>query len=75
MTTIEAIYEGGVFKPVGPVPLADKQRVQLSISPVAPASGPEWLEELRRERARVAAAYGPFPDTTALIAEDRQRDG
>jgi predicted DNA-binding antitoxin AbrB/MazE fold protein len=75
MTTVEAIYEGGVFRPVGPVRLPDRQRVQLSITPVAPATGPEWLDELRRERERVAAAYGPFPDTTALIAEDRRRDG
>jgi predicted DNA-binding antitoxin AbrB/MazE fold protein len=75
MTTIEAVYQNGVFKPVSEVVLPENQRVHLSISPVAPPAGPEWLEELRRERARVAAAYGPFPDTTALIAEDRRRDG
>ena len=42
---------------------------------LAVAADPEWLAELRRERERVAAAYGPFPDTTTLIAEDRRRDG
>jgi predicted DNA-binding antitoxin AbrB/MazE fold protein len=31
MGTIEAIYEGGVFRPVAPVVLPDKARVQLQI--------------------------------------------
>jgi predicted DNA-binding antitoxin AbrB/MazE fold protein len=34
MTIIEAIYEGGVFKPVGPVALPEKQRVRLDVRPV-----------------------------------------
>jgi predicted DNA-binding antitoxin AbrB/MazE fold protein len=75
MTTVEAIFQGGAFRPVGPVDLPENQRVRLSISPVSPAAAPEWVDEMRRERERVAAAYGPFPDTTALIAEDRRRDG
>jgi predicted DNA-binding antitoxin AbrB/MazE fold protein len=75
MTTVEAIFEGGVFRPVDPVRLPDRQRVQLTIMPLAVTTGPEWLDELRRERERVAAAYGPFPDTAALIAEDGRRDG
>jgi predicted DNA-binding antitoxin AbrB/MazE fold protein len=31
MGTIEAIFEGGVFRPVTPVVLPDKSRVQLQI--------------------------------------------
>lgn len=75
MTVIEAVYENGVFRPVGSVALPDKQRVQLSIAPVPSPAGPSWLDELRQERERVAAAYGPFPDMTALIAEDRRQHG
>jgi len=35
-TTIDAIYEGGVFKPEGPVDLKDKTRVHLVIEETAP---------------------------------------
>jgi predicted DNA-binding antitoxin AbrB/MazE fold protein len=31
METIEAIYEGGVFRPVNPVALPDRSRVALQI--------------------------------------------
>lgn len=75
MTTVEAIYQGGAFRPVEPVDLPENQRVRLSIAPVWPRAVLGWLDEMRRERERVAAAYGPFPDMTALIAEDRRRDG
>ena len=30
-TTVEAVYEGGVFRPRSPVPLAEKTRVRLVI--------------------------------------------
>jgi predicted DNA-binding antitoxin AbrB/MazE fold protein len=33
--TIEAVFENGVFKPVGPVPLKEHERVQLTIVPRA----------------------------------------
>jgi predicted DNA-binding antitoxin AbrB/MazE fold protein len=37
MGTIEAIYEGGVFRPTVPVALPDNSRVQLQILDQAPA--------------------------------------
>lgn len=36
-TTVDAIYENGVFKPEQPVKLEDKTRVHLTIEKVAPA--------------------------------------
>ncbi|HEY3392327.1 MAG TPA: antitoxin family protein [Lacipirellulaceae bacterium] len=38
MGTIEAIYEGGVFRPIVPVMLPDNARVQLQILNQTPAS-------------------------------------
>jgi predicted DNA-binding antitoxin AbrB/MazE fold protein len=29
--TVEAIYEDGVLKPAGPLPLRDKERVQITV--------------------------------------------
>jgi predicted DNA-binding antitoxin AbrB/MazE fold protein len=74
MTTIEAIFEGGVFKPVGPVALPDKQRVRLDVRPVD-ADALAWFAEMRAAREQLAAKYGPFPDSTPDIAADRRRDG
>jgi len=45
---VEAIFEDGVFKPVEPVELADKQRVRLRVdTEEAPQSGPPaWKGEM-----------------------------
>jgi len=74
MTTVEAIYEGGVFKPVGPVELPEKQRVQLSVRPLPATDVQAWMDEARRLRDELQAKYGVFPDSTPLITEDRMRD-
>jgi hypothetical protein len=36
-TRVEAVFEGGVFRPVRSVPLAERQRVTLTIDPDDPA--------------------------------------
>lgn len=74
MTTIKAIYEGGVFRPVGPVALPEKQQVRLTVHPVD-ADALAWFAEMREARERLATKYGPFPDSTPDIAADRRRDG
>jgi len=74
MTTIEAIYENGVFRPLGEVGLPENQRVKLDVQPIN-SDAVAWFAEMRRAREEIAAKYGPFPDTTAMIAEDRRRDG
>ncbi len=73
-TTVEAVYQGGVFKPVRPVDLPENQRVQLDVRPVGADAARAWLEEARRLQEELRAKYGNFPDSTALIAEDRRRD-
>ena len=74
MTTVEAIYQNGVFKPVGTVALPENQRVQLEVRPIPADETHAWLEQLRQTRDRLAARYGTFPDSTPDIAEDRMRD-
>ena len=75
MASIEAIYQDGVFKPVGPVDLPDNLRVQIDVQPLPDPDAVVWLDQLRQTRARLQAQYGHFPDTTPDIAEDRMRDG
>lgn len=44
--TIEATYEGGVLKPAGPLPLAEHEKVHLTIQ--SPASRAEQTAGLLR---------------------------
>lgn len=46
MGTIEAIFEGGVFRPIDPVVLPEKCRVQLRIVNGAPAEGDDDMEAI-----------------------------
>jgi predicted DNA-binding antitoxin AbrB/MazE fold protein len=73
MNAIDAIFQDGVFKPAGPVPLEENQRVRLRIESVA-ADAVDWFAEMRQAREQLAGKYGTFTDTTADIAEDRRRD-
>ena len=43
-TTVEAIYQGGVFKPVEEVILPENQRVRLQVDPVPVTDFRAWLE-------------------------------
>jgi predicted DNA-binding antitoxin AbrB/MazE fold protein len=79
MTTIEAVYQNGVFKPLGEVKLAENQRVKILIEPEPDktrpqAFSPEWFEHIRAyHRDFLERHGGPLPDSTPLIAEDRRR--
>ena len=46
MGTIEAIFENGVFRPVVPVGLPDKSRVQLQIVNDEPSGKDDDMEEI-----------------------------
>lgn len=53
MTEIDAVYAGGVFRPAGPVPLADGQAVRLTVVPAVPPD--EW-----ERRVRAAASFAEW---------------
>jgi predicted DNA-binding antitoxin AbrB/MazE fold protein len=74
MTTVEAIYEAGVFKPVRPVDLPEHQRVRLQVEVVSAEEVLAWLNAMRAAREAIRATRGTFPDSTPDIAEDRMRD-
>jgi predicted DNA-binding antitoxin AbrB/MazE fold protein len=72
---IEAVYQGGVFKPLGEVTLAENQRVRLSVEAIEPGEEPDWLDRIRiLQRELLERHGGPFPDGTFDIAEDRSRE-
>ncbi len=40
--TVEAIYENGVLRPAQPLPLREKQRIQVTIQETAPGARPGY---------------------------------
>jgi predicted DNA-binding antitoxin AbrB/MazE fold protein len=73
MAEIEAVYEGGVFRPLEEVHLREKQRVRLRVEPIDGTDALAWLEEVREFQKRVVEQHGVFPDSTPDIAADRLR--
>lgn len=74
MPAIEAIFQGGVFKPVGEVHLPENQRVILDVRTPGTGDVAGWLAEVRASQQRIVAHRGHFPDSTPDIAADRMRD-
>ncbi len=73
MSQIEAIYQGGVFKPLDAVGLSENQWVRLSFQPIEANNVRGWLQDSQQLQQRIFAQRGYFPDTPADIAEDRRR--
>ena len=46
MQTVHAVYEGGVFRPVAPVPLPDHCRVEFEPRVVEQCSAPPTLDDV-----------------------------
>ena len=53
----EAVYEGGVLRPLRPLDLKEHERVMVSVSESRPGPAVEYLERIRRE----VADQGPAP--------------
>ena len=76
-TTIDAVYSGGVLRPLGEVKLAENERVRLTISPVPRQLSPEvleWMKQAAALREELYAKYGYFGDSTQIIREMRDQD-
>ncbi len=71
---IEAVYQGGVFKPLSAVSLPENQHVRLSIEAIERSDIVAWLAEVQRLQRQIIDQRGYFPDSTADIAADRLRD-
>lgn len=73
MNTIEAIFVGGVFRPLGDVPIAENQRVRLTIESAPVGENSSWLAAVQQFHTEVIARHGVLPDSTQEIAADRRR--
>lgn len=75
MTTVEAIYQNGVFRPLGEVTLPEDSHVQIRYDLKPDQNVLGWLDDIREFREQLRAKYGTFPDSTEIIRQDRDRDG
>ncbi len=71
MTQItEAIYAGGVLRPIGPVELRDNERVRLIIEPVESSANGDRAAAMARLRAGIKKMNfrhgGPYPSRDEL---------
>ena len=73
MSHVEAVYRHGVFQPLGPVDLADDQRVRLNIELAGLETPQSWLRHVQIVQAAVLKRQGVLPDSAQEIAADRQR--
>jgi predicted DNA-binding antitoxin AbrB/MazE fold protein len=73
--TVEAIFEGGVLRPVQPLPLAEHQRVTVTVQTTAvtewPADVATLYQEIAAEDRRLAAAMWPTVKETWPPGETR----
>lgn len=56
--TIEAVYEGGVFKPVRKIALPDRSRVRLTLAPLPRSVAEKTLVELQRKALLAVVGIG-----------------
>jgi predicted DNA-binding antitoxin AbrB/MazE fold protein len=73
MTHVDAIYQDGVFRPLGPMDLCENQRVALSVEPILREDPLAWIKRVGDFRRQMASDRGIFPDSAVEIAADRTR--
>ena len=69
--TVEAVYAGGVLRPVQPLALAEGETVQVTIAPASTTAttGPVSEEEIIR-RIQACKTYGEWLEVTKLLPPD-----
>jgi predicted DNA-binding antitoxin AbrB/MazE fold protein len=73
MTHVDAIYQNGVFRLLGPVDFKENQRVILTIELIQNEDALAWIKQASQFREEMAARHGILPDSAIDIAEDRRR--
>jgi predicted DNA-binding antitoxin AbrB/MazE fold protein len=74
MERVEAVFEGGAFRPLTAVHFVEGQRVHLIVEAVHPRDAETWFERAAERHRQTLERRGPFPDSTVDIREDRERE-
>ena len=73
-TTMEAVVENGLLRPLQNLPFADRERVMIRVERIESPDVAGWLAAVDRHQKSVLDREGILPDSTLDIAEDRMRD-
>lgn len=75
-TTVEAIYENGLLRPLTALPLKEHQRVTVTVAErqFDKEAMLAWLKRTAALRQSIREQFGTLPDSTLSIREDRDRD-
>jgi predicted DNA-binding antitoxin AbrB/MazE fold protein len=75
MQTVEAIYQGGVFKPLRELQLPENERVILTVQQqTSKEAALAWIKRVTEAQERFVAERGYLSGVTEDIAADRMRD-
>ena len=73
MLPIPAVYENGVFRPIGPVSLPEFSRVEVSVAPVCRL--PELSEEeFQRLHATMSSTFSDYGDSGETRVAEQHND-
>jgi predicted DNA-binding antitoxin AbrB/MazE fold protein len=67
--TIQAVYEGGVLRPVQPLPFAEGETVEVTVA-TTPAARPSVSEEEILQRLDGCKSYREWFEVTKLLPPD-----
>lgn len=73
-STVEAIFENGLLRPLQRLPFAEQQHVWVRVEPIGSPDLESWLALVAQHQQSVLSRIGVLPDSTFEIAEDRRRD-
>jgi len=73
MSHIEAIYQRGVFRPLGQVELAENQHVRLHVEPLPSSTVQGWLDKARKLQKQFTDRGVILPGSEGDISADRNR--
>jgi predicted DNA-binding antitoxin AbrB/MazE fold protein len=68
--TIQAVYEGGVLRPVQPLPLAEGQTVEVTVAPSGSHPLPQLSEEELIRRIKACKTVQELVEVTKLLPPD-----
>ncbi len=73
-SSVEAIVENGLLRPLQRLPFAEQQHVWVHVEPIGSPNVDAWLALVEQHQLSVVNRVGNLPDSTLDIAEDRARD-
>ena len=70
MTTVRAVYQGGLLRPLQPIDLAEGETVDVTVTPPREAAAPPISDEEFLRRIKECNSYHDWFELTKLLPPD-----